>query len=98
MTPAMFFLSVYQMIKAQEEYDNLIKILAEENRNCTKEERRMIDKLIYLKRIIRAEVFSKDEKTGKFKHELAQTKVTSEFLNKLGCELDQEYINDLKNE
>ena len=86
MTPAMFFLSVYQMFKFQEEYDELIKTMSEEKRMPTEKEMAMVSKLMFLKRRIRQEVFSVDTKSGRPKYQLAQKKVTAEFIDFLGGE------------
>lgn len=90
MTPAMFFLSVYQMFKFQDEYDKLIKTMSEEKRMPTEQEMGMVSKLMFLQRRIRQEVFSVDTKSGKPKYQLAQKKVTAEFINFLGGELVEE--------
>lgn len=82
----MFFLSVYQMVTLQDSVDALLIKAAEEHRNLSDEDKKKIDQLSYLKIRIREEVFRKDEASGKYLYELAQHKVTADFLDKLGCE------------
>lgn len=86
MTPVMFFCAVYEMMKLRDECYDMVRVMAEEHRDYTEEEKQKAIKLYKMEKRVREELISVDEKTGKPKYEIARSMVKKEFFDILGLE------------